>query len=62
MTYYANGNNRFRFHHATDSKVQWWSCSSASEYTTSFCRITTAGNVAYAVARYSLGLAPAFKV
>lgn len=61
--YYKNGNSKVKYRHSsTSSTAGWWERS--PNYNTSgyFCCVSTSGNATYGAARYSLGLAPAFRV
>ena len=61
--YYKNGNSKVKYRHSsTSSTAYWWERSpfcTASHY---FCFVYTAGNASDHYARYSYGLAPAFRV
>ena len=61
--YYKNGNSKVKYRHSsTSSTAYWWERSPYYDDSSSFCAVTTDGNASYASARYSLGLAPAFRV
>ena len=61
--YYKNGNSKVKYrHNSTGSTARWWERS--PDYTGSayFCLVNTSGNANGTDARYSYGLAPAFRV
>lgn len=61
--YYKNGNSKVKYRHSsTSSTAYWWERSPDSHASTSFCYVTTDGSADYTHARYSFGLAPAFRV
>lgn len=61
--YYKNGNSKVKYRHSsTSSTAYWWERSPYYGYSTGFCCVTTYGNADYNTARYSNGLAPAFRV
>ena len=61
--YYKNGNSKVKYRHSsTSSTALWWERSPYYSYGTAFCRVNTTGSAASNNARYSLGLAPAFRV
>lgn len=61
--YYKNGNSKVKYRHSsTSSTAYWWERSPIYYNSSSFCIVDTNGNANYANARYSFGLAPAFRV
>ena len=61
--YYKNGNSKVKYRHSsTSSTADWWERSPYSNYSGYFCIVATNGNAATGGARYSNGLAPAFRV
>lgn len=61
--YYKNGNSKVKYRHSsTSSTARWWERSPFYNYSTSFCIVDTNGTANYTGARYSYGLAPAFRV
>lgn len=61
--YYKNGNSKVKYRHSsTSSTARWWERSPRSITGTGFCRVSTNGGANYGGARYSYGLAPAFRV
>ena len=61
--YYKNGNSKVKYRHSsTSSTAYWWERSPYYGGSTSFCGVYTYGNANYNIARYSFGLAPAFRV
>lgn len=61
--YYKNGNSKVKYRHSsTSSTALWWERSPTYNYSASFCFVGTNGNASYYSARYSYGLAPAFRV
>lgn len=61
--FYKNGNSKVKYRHSsTGSTAAWWERSPCYYYTNSFCIVTTAGSATDSNARFSIGLAPAFKV
>ena len=61
--YYKNGNSKVKYRHSsTSSTAYWWERSPYCDYSTNFCYVGTNGGARYAGARYSYGLAPAFRV
>lgn len=61
--YYKNGNSKVKYRHSsTSSTAYWWERSPLSNYSSYFCRVYTTGGAGNFDARYSLGLAPAFRV
>ena len=61
--YYSAGNSKVKYRHsATGSTALWWERSPFYYNSNSFCYVNTNGNANYHYARYSYGLAPAFRV
>lgn len=61
--YYKNGNSKVKYRHSsTSSAAYWWERSPLYGNSSYFCVVYTNGNAGYTGARYSLGLAPAFRV
>lgn len=61
--YYKNGNSRVKYRHtATSSTAFWWERSPYYYYSTGFCYVNTNGTANHNNARYSYGLAPAFRI
>ena len=61
--YYKNGNSKVKYRHSsTSSTALWWERSPYYNNSGSFCIVSTGGNAANGGARYSYGLAPAFRV
>lgn len=61
--YYSAGNSKVKYRHsATSSTADWWERSPSYGSSSSFCLVGTSGNAYYYGARYSYGLAPAFRV
>lgn len=61
--YYKNGNSKVKYRHSsTSSTAYWWGRSPFYDTSANFCFVNTTGNADYASARYSCGLAPAFRV
>lgn len=61
--YYKNGNSKVKYRHSsTSSPAYWWERSPRYNGTTGFCYVGTNGAASYYNARYSFGLAPAFRV
>lgn len=61
--YYKNGNSRVKYRHtATSSTARWWERSPGYNYSDYFCGVNAYGCANYYYARYSLGLAPAFRI
>ena len=61
--YYKNGNSKVKYrHNSTSSTAYWWERSPLCSASNSFCCVNTSGNAASYNARYSIGLAPAFRV
>ena len=61
--YYKNGNSKVKYRHSsTSSTAYWWERSPYYNDSHPFCIVNTNGNAYYYGARYSYGLAPAFRV
>lgn len=61
--YYSAGNSKVKYRHsATGSTALWWERSPAYDYSNAFCCVNTNGNADSSTARYSYGLASAFRV
>lgn len=61
--YYKNGNSKVKYRHSsTSSTAYWWERSPYYNDSSYFCTVSTNGNASYYNARYSNGLAPAFRV
>lgn len=61
--YYKNGNSKVKYRHSsTSSTAYWWERSPLSNYSYYFCLVYTNGTANSYYARYSFGLAPAFRV
>ena len=61
--YYKNGNSKVKYRHSsTSSAAFWWERSPRYNDSNTFCFVYTNGNASYTGARYSYGLAPAFRV
>ena len=61
--YYKNGNSKVKYRHsATSSTAYWWERSPYYYNSNIFCIVYTNGGANYNTARYSNGLAPAFRV
>lgn len=61
--YYKNGNSKVKYRHSsTSSTAYWWERSPTYNGGAHFCSVYTDGNANYRHARYSYGLAPAFRV
>lgn len=61
--YYSAGNSKVKYRHsATSSTATWWERSPIYSNSASFCIVGTSGNANDYNARYSRGLAPAFRV
>ena len=61
--YYKNGNSKVKYRHSsTSSTAYWWERSPYYYNSSYFCFVGTDGAANYAAARYSIGLAPAFRV
>ena len=61
--YYKNGNSKVKYRHSsTSSTAYWWERSPNYNDSNLFCFVDTGGYANYYYARYSYGLAPAFRV
>ena len=62
--YYSAGNSKVKYqHNATSAAGNWWERSPTSNNPYYFCRVTTKGSASYKTnAKYSIGVAPCFKV
>lgn len=61
--YYKNGNSKVKYRHSsTSSTARWWERSPYYTNSSSFCIVYTNGNASGYYARFSYGLAPAFRV
>lgn len=61
--YYKNGNSKVKYRHSsTSSAAIWWERSPYSNYSDACCGVGTNGTADADYARYSYGLAPAFRV
>lgn len=61
--YYKNGNSKVKYRHSsTSSTAYWWERSPLYSNSSTFCGVYTGGNADLSSARYSSGLAPAFRV
>lgn len=61
--YYKNGNSKVKYRHSsTSSTAFWWERSPYSNYSYTFCYVNANGAAYHGNARYSYGLAPAFRV
>ena len=61
--YYKNGNSKVKYRHSsTSSAAFWWERSPYYSDSNNFCYVYTSGTANYDYARYSCGLAPAFRV
>lgn len=61
--YYKNGNSKVKYRHSsTSSTAYWWERSPYYNYSTYFCSVNTNGHANCYYARFSFGLAPAFRV
>ena len=61
--YYSAGNSKVKYRHsATSSAAWWWGRSPNYSNGTGFCFVGTNGNAGIDLARYSYGVAPAFRV
>ena len=61
--YYKNGNSKVKYRHSsTSSTAYWWERSPYCCNSIPFCYVTANGNAGTGAARYSAGLAPAFRV
>lgn len=61
--YYKNGNSKVKYRHSsTSSTAYWWERSPYYNASYYFCLVYSSGDANAANARYSYGLAPAFRV
>lgn len=61
--YYKNGNSKVKYRHSsTSSTAYWWERSPYYTGGANFCFVNTNGSANATSARYSFGLAPAFRV
>ena len=61
--YYSAGNSKVKYRHsATSSTAWWWERSPCYDTSNGFCIVYTNGGANYYGARYSYGVAPAFRV
>ena len=61
--YYKNGNSKVKYRHSsTSSTAYWWERSPYYNSSSDFCYVDTNGSASTDSARYSYGLAPAFRV
>ena len=61
--YYSAGNSKVKYRHsATSSTAWWWERSPYYDASNSFCIVDKTGSAGYSGARYSIGVAPAFRV
>lgn len=61
--YYKNGNSKVKYRHSsTSSTAYWWERSPRCSLSSTFCAVSTSGSASTSGARYSYGLAPAFRV
>lgn len=61
--YYKNGNSKVKYRHSsTSSTAYWWERSPYYYNSSTFCFVNTNGNAGNSSARFSYGLAPAFRV
>ena len=61
--YYKNGNSKVKYRHSsTSSTAYWWERSPYYTGSGTFCLVSTGGDAYASNARYSSGLAPAFRV
>ena len=61
--YYKNGNSKVKYRHSSTSSTAYsWERSPFYNNSTTFCLVNTNGNASTYYARYSYGLAPAFRV
>lgn len=61
--YYKNGNSKVKYRHSsTSSTADWWERSPSYDGSYAFCGVGTGGYASAGIARYSYGLAPAFRV
>lgn len=61
--YYSAGNSKVKYcHSSTGSTASWWERSPFYSSSYSFCFVYANGGANFGTARYSIGLAPAFRV
>ena len=61
--YYKNGNSKVKYRHSsTSSTAYWWERSPQYGNSGTFCGVIASGNADGSSARFSIGLAPAFRV
>lgn len=62
--YYKNGNSKVKYRHSSTSSTAYWWERSPAYYNSGifFCIVYTSGSANHYAARYSFGLAPAFRV
>ena len=61
--YYKNGNSKVKYRHSsTSSAAGWWERSPYYSNSSGFCIVDTGGDAGATAARFSYGLAPAFRV
>lgn len=61
--YYSTGNSKVKYRHsATRYTARWWERSSYSAIDLSFCYVSANGDAANYPARFSIGIAPIFRV
>ena len=61
--YYKAGNSKIKYrHNSTSSTAYWWERSPYCDNSGAFCLVGTNGDANDFIARYSYGLAPAFRV
>lgn len=61
--YYKNGNSKVKYRHSsTSSAALWWERSPRYDHSGAFCDVYAYGSASGSGARYSNGLAPAFRV
>ena len=61
--YYSAGNSKVKYRHsATSSTAWWWERPPSSSYSGAFCLVSTNGGADFNAAKYSYGVAPAFRV
>ena len=61
--YYSAGNSKVKYRHSATSSTAWWWERSPNYYNSyTFCYVNTYGSASYSTARFSIGVAPAFRV
>ena len=61
--YYVAGNSKVKYRHdSTATAVTWWERSVYATNASNFCTVDTDGAATFDAARYSFGLAVAFKI